>query len=163
MNENENKYTIAQLIKRGGIFYDVPGDSKKEIMSNLIKSLHKNTLPPTKHDALLQAVMEREALISTGIDNGIALPHPRTPMLCEEEGPFVTIAFPSKPMEWGAPDNNPVHTLFLIVSASPKQHLNALTKINFLCMDNNLFQLISSRVPREQILLAIEETEKFWR
>jgi len=93
--------TLAQLITRGGIFYNLEGSGKKEIMSNLINALPAATLPPSKRDVLLNTVMEREALISTGIENGIALPHPRTPLLEEGELPFVAIAFLRQPLDWG--------------------------------------------------------------
>lgn len=151
---------LAQLISRGGIYYYVEGGSCKEILSNIINSL--SALPPEKHGALLKAVMERETLVSTGIENGIALPHPRTPMLEKGEHPFVAIAFPAKPIEWGTPDSSAVHTIFLIVSESPKQHLNALTKINFLCMDKDFYSLLESQAPKEKIIAAIEEAEKGW-
>ena len=149
---------LAQLVKRGGIYYKVSGSSKQEIMAGII-----DNLPSHKNDALLNAVMEREALISTGIENGIALPHPRIPMLEEGEKPFVTIAFLLEPFDWGTPDNNKVHTLFLIVSESPKQHLRALTEINFLCMQESFLNLISSRAPKADIITAIEEAEKTWQ
>ena len=154
--------TLTQLIKHGGIFYKTAGSTKKEIMSNLIDALPAATLPSAKRSVLLNAVMEREALISTGIENGIALPHPRTPLLEDGEPPFVAITFPRQPLDWDTPDNKPVHTIFLIVSASPKQHLNALTKINFLCMDETFFGLITAQAAKEEILAAVEEAEKEW-
>ena len=154
--------TLAQLITRGGIFYNLEGSGKKEIMSNLINALPAATLPPSKRDVLLNTVMEREALISTGIENGIALPHPRTPLLEEGELPFVAIAFLRQPLDWGTPDNNLVSTIFLIVSDSPKQHLNALTEINFLCMDETFYGLITAQAAKEKILAAVEDAEKEW-
>ncbi|MDR0323257.1 MAG: PTS sugar transporter subunit IIA [Treponema sp.] len=163
MNKSTNCQTsLAQLVTRGGIYYQISGGSRQEIIANIIEKL-KDKLPPRKNDVLLQAIMEREALISTGIENGIALPHPRTPMLEENEEPFVTIAFPLDPPDWETPDNSKAHTVFLIVSESPKQHLHALTKINFLCMQEKFYNLISSRAPKAEIIAAIEEAEKGWQ
>jgi len=170
---NEN---LSQLVRRGGIYYGVCGGSVREIMSNLIASL-PDILPPSKKTALLQAVMEREALVSTGIENGIALPHPRTPMLesafdpgseagcscsIKGESPFVSIAFPLCPLDWPSPDGSKVHTVFLIVSESTKQHLRTLTKINFLCQQKDFFNLISTQAAKEKIIAAIEEAESGW-
>jgi PTS system nitrogen regulatory IIA component len=155
--------TLAQLIARGGVYYDVPGGDRKEVMANVITGLEKQlVLRPSKNTALLQAVMEREALISTGMENGIALPHPRTPMLEEAEDPFVVIAFPSRPIDWNTPDGSKVHTVFLIVSKSPKQHLEVMSKINVLCQDKNFYGLLSSKAQKEKIIAAIEEAEKDW-
>ena len=162
MTINE-EYTLADLVKRGGICTHIEGTNKNEIISNIIDSLPNEILTNEKHNDLIKAVMEREALMSTGIENGIALPHPRTPLLKEGEKPFVAIAFPNEPVNWGTPDNTLVHTVFLIVSESPKQHLNALTKINFMCMNKNFYELIAAQTSKEEIIVTIEEAEKAWR
>ena len=154
------KENLAQLVIRGGIYYDIPGSTRQDFLTAVIRNLPE--LPALKKEALLQAVMEREALISTAIENGIALPHPRTPMLEDSESPFVAIAFPLQPLDWDAPDGGKVHTVFLIVSKSPKQHLEALTKINFLCQQENFFSLISSRAAKDEINAAIFAAEKDW-
>jgi PTS system nitrogen regulatory IIA component len=151
---------LAQLVTRGGIYYRVSGLAKQEIVSNIIDNLP--ALSPQKRKALSQAVMEREALVSTGIENGIALPHPRTPMLEGSEDPFVAIAFPLQPLDWGTPDNSKVHAVFLIVSKSPKQHLGVFSKINFLCQQKNFSSLLSTQAAKEKIIAAIEEAEKDW-
>ena len=152
--------SLAHLVKRGGIYYDILGGGKEEIISKIIESI---PAPLQKRKLLLQAVMEREALISTGIEKGVALPHPRTFMLDDNEEPFVAIAFPAKKLNWGTPDGSEVHTIFLIVSKSPKQHTDALSKINYLCQQEIFYNLISSNAPKDKIIAAIEEAEKYWR
>jgi len=154
--------SLSQLVMRGGIYYGVSGESREDVMSNIIGNLPVDLLPSRKNETLLQAVMEREALISTGIEDGIALPHPRTPMLEDGEAPFVAIAFPLHSIEWGTPDGSKVHTVFLIVSKSPKQHLAAFSKITFLCQQKEFFSLLSSHAPKEKIISAIQEAEKDW-
>jgi len=152
--------SLAKLVKRGGIYHKVAGINRQEIMSNIIDKLP--SLLAEKKDALLQAVMEREALMSTGVENGIALPHPRTTMLEDGEKPFVAIAFPHSSPDWDTPDNSKVHTIFLIVSKSPKQHLDVLSKLNFLCQQEKFFSHLRSQSPKEKIIAAIEEAEKDW-
>ena len=152
--------SLAQLITRGGIYYNVNGNDRAEFMSDFIGRL--TALPPEKKQALFQAVMEREAIMSTGMEKGIALPHPRTPMLEDGEEPFAAIAFPLSPLNWDTPDNSKVHTVFLIVSKSPKQHLGVLSGVNVLCRDEKFFALLSKQAEKEKIIALIEETEKNW-
>jgi len=152
--------SLAQLITRGGIYYGVGGNDRAEFMSDFIGRL--TALSPAKKKALFQAVMEREAIMSTGIEKGIALPHPRTPMLEDGEEPFAAIAFPLSPLDWDTPDNSKVHTVFLIVSKSPKQHLGVLSGINVLCSDEKFYPLLSQKAANEKIIAAIEEAEKDW-
>ncbi len=158
---NLTEESLAQLVMRGGIYYNTPGSSKEEVISNIIDSL--SVMSAQKKETLLQAVIEREALISTGNENGVALPHPRTLMLEDNEEPFAAIAFSEKPLDWGTPDGSHVHTIFLIVSKSPKQHLGVISKINFLCQQEAFFNLILKRAPKNEIIGMIETTEKFWR
>jgi PTS system nitrogen regulatory IIA component len=151
--------SLAALIERGGVYHDVPGSSPREILDEAAGLLPVSSL---KKDALVQAMLEREALMSTGIGRGIALPHPRTPALEKAEDAFVAIVFPAQPLEWHAPDGGAVHTLFLIVSSSPKQHLDSLSKINFLCQQEKFYALIKGRALKETIVAGIREAEISW-
>ncbi|MCL2440644.1 MAG: PTS sugar transporter subunit IIA [Treponema sp.] len=161
MNEIKNNDTLALLVKRGGIFYGVGGSTRREIMANVIENI--TVWNPEKREMLLQAVMEREAIISTGIENGIALPHPRTPMLEDDEEPFVVIAFPQTPsQDWLTPDNSSVHAIFLIVSKSPKQHLGVMSGISYLCQQEQFYKMLSMREKKEKIITAIEKAESEW-
>ena len=162
MNELKED-TLAQLIERGGIYYDVSGSTRKEIIANVIDGLQDNLLP-NKKEALFQAVMEREALISTGMENGIALPHPRTPMLEADEKPFAVISFPlSAVSDWPTPDNNKVNAVFLIVSKSPKQHLGVMSRISFLCQQEKFYKLLSARASKDKIIAEIKKAETEWQ
>jgi len=83
-------------------------------------------------------------------------------MLEEGEEPFVAIAFPVWPLDWNTPDGSKVHTIFLIVSKSAKQHLGVLSKINFLCQEEKFYSLIKSQAPKEEIIAAIRRAETEW-
>jgi PTS system nitrogen regulatory IIA component len=148
------------MIERGGVQYEVPGKTSREILSAMTKRLPG--CPGLDAEALLTAMMEREALMSTGIGKGIALPHPRTPMLGEGQLPFVAIGFPANPVEWDTPDGSTVHTVFLIVSFSARQHLTTLSYINVLCQQEGFYALVKERAPRETLIAAVRDVEAAW-
>jgi PTS system nitrogen regulatory IIA component len=153
---------IANLIMLGGVYYDILGGTCRDIMANVIEKIQDKIIAEKK-DMLLQAVMEREALVSTGMENGIALPHPRIPLLGDDEKPFVTIAFPASiPEDWETLDNSKINTIFLIVSKSPKQHLDVMSKISFLCQQEKFKKLIFARASKNKIIEAIKEAESAW-
>jgi PTS system nitrogen regulatory IIA component len=152
-----NERSLARMIERGGVYYQIAGGNPPEILAGLV-----DLLPVPDSGSLLRAVLEREALISTGIGGGIALPHPRTPLLHEDEEPFAALAFPVQPVDWNTPDGSKVHTIFLIVSNSVKQHLQTLSKINFLCRQEKFNSLIKARAPKDGIIAAIHEAETAW-
>ncbi|MCL2044421.1 MAG: PTS sugar transporter subunit IIA [Treponema sp.] len=159
--------SLADLIERGGIYYNVPGANKKDLLANAVGLLPP--IPSLDPGNLLKEILDREALMSTGAGRGIALPHPRSPMLEKHRSelqfrqePLVAVVFPVQPVDWNTPDGSKVHTLFLLVSSSAKQHLNALSKINFLYQQETFSSLIKARSSKEIIIAAIREAENTW-
>jgi PTS system nitrogen regulatory IIA component len=160
MEKDLGEESLADLVNRGGVYNDIPGANPREILTGVIDRI---PMPPgIGKDSLLTAVLEREALMSTGIGKGVALPHPRNPVIHEGSAQLVAIAFPARPVNWNALDGKPVHTALLIVSASAKQHLHILSKVNFLCQQENFYQLLQSKASREKITQAIREAEQAW-
>ncbi|MDR2479945.1 MAG: PTS sugar transporter subunit IIA [Treponema sp.] len=160
MTKRNDEASLAALIERGGMYSNVSGGNPREALAALVNLLP--AFPGHEKNCLLQAVLEREALMSTGIGKGIALPHPRIPLLGEQDAPFVAAAFLLEPVDWNTPDGSKVHTLFLIVSSSAKQHLNTLSKINFLCQQENFYSLIAARASKEELIAAIRKAETAW-
>ena len=155
------KEGLAAKIQRGCIFNDVKGNTPNEVLSELIGSLP--LIPLLSFDTLLQAVLEREALMPTGIGRGIAIPHPRNILLPPEGEQYVFIAYTENPIDWNALDGIKADTLFLIISPSNKKHLEALTEINFLCRNEDFYLLLKERANMENLLAFIKEAEKQWR
>ncbi|MDR2048630.1 MAG: PTS sugar transporter subunit IIA [Treponema sp.] len=159
--ENPDASTgIAELLRRGGFYYRIPGASPKEILSCLVEKIK---LPVSvQRQELLAAVLEREDLMSTAAGNGVALPHPRNPVVSAASDQFAALAFPDKPVDWGALDGRPVDTVLLIVSAFPKLHLRSLQRLSFFCCDREFRSLLENRAPEEVILSYVKKTEEAW-
>ncbi|MDR2178277.1 MAG: PTS sugar transporter subunit IIA [Treponema sp.] len=159
---------LSSLIERGGVFYKLSGTTVESFVTELIRRVPGLTgaEAPGKDSFktdLLRAVLEREALMPTGIGHGIALPHPRNPLITDTERQYVSIGFPAVPVEWKALDGKPVHTALLIVSASAKFHLHTLLKINFLCREEGFLSLLRNRAPQDQIAGAVRDIEQGWK
>lgn len=158
--KDKTEWSLASLIERGGVHYNLPGTSPKNLIAGIIDQLPP--VPGLDPKRLLVEIMEREALVSTGIGRGIALPHPRNHMLDEGVEPLVALAFPSGLLDWNTHDGSKVHTVFMIISVSAKQHLGALSKINFLCQQEKFYSLIKERAPKDEIIFTIREAETAW-
>ena len=152
---------LADLIERGGIYLDVPGTTPREVLTALIAALPVISSVPGNR--LLEAILDREALISTSIGNGIALPHPKNLLVTEDREQFTVLAFLKNPVDWNSLDGKEVDTLLLIVSASAKQHLGTLSEMNFFCCQKDFLRLLKERVSLEELLCFIRETEKNWK
>ncbi|MDR3138555.1 MAG: PTS sugar transporter subunit IIA [Treponema sp.] len=161
MDNQNNKSGLAGLIQKGGVFAGIPGTNPREVLTSLLEIIPLPASAP--RGELLKAVLEREALMSTAIGCGIALPHPRNPLVSRDEEQFLIIAFLKNPVDWRALDSLPVHTALLAVSSSPKQHLRTLSEINFFCQQESFRELLVKRSPQERIIKVIQEAERAWK
>jgi PTS system nitrogen regulatory IIA component len=160
MKEQNGEHSLAALIERGGVCYDIPGASPREALAGIVAAA---ALPPwVNREALLEAALEREALMSTAVGRGIALPHPRNPLVTRPEEQLVCVAFLREPANWNALDGEGVHTAILIVSASAKLHLHTLSRVNFFCQQEPFYGLLKSRAPAGEIIRFIKDVERTW-
>ena len=148
---------LADLLRAGGIFHDVEGGSRTGVLRAVMERL---PLPPEQDRTFLLNVLEaREALGSTGIGDGIAIPHVRNPIVLHVEQPFVTLCLLRHPVDFDAPDGQPVHSLFLVVSLTVPSHLRILAQLGFVLRDETLRGLLRAAAPAEEILGRIEMVE----
>jgi PTS system nitrogen regulatory IIA component len=154
------EYSMAELFRRGGCFYTVPGSVPADVLTWLVNAVK---LPGhINRDKLLSAVLEREDLMSTAMGNGIALPHPRNPLIEKTEDQCAVLGFLENEVDWGALDGQTVNTVILLVSASARFHLAALQRITFFCRDGGFCALLKRRASQEEILAYIGEAEAAW-
>jgi PTS system nitrogen regulatory IIA component len=117
-------------------------------------------LPPEQDRQFLLAVLEaREALGSTGIGDGIAIPHVRNPIVLHVARPFLTLCLLRSPVEFGALDGKPVHALFMVVSPTVPMHLRILARLGFVLRDGTLRQMLGSGADAVEILERLDFIE----
>ncbi len=145
---------VAQLLHTGGIHHDVPGADRTAVLREVVTRL---PLPPETDREFLLAVLEaREAMGSTGIGDGIAIPHVRNPIVLQAARPFVTLCLLRTAVDFDAVDGRPVHALFTVVSPSVPVHLRVLAQLGFVLRDPELRALLHRRAPAPAILAHIE-------
>lgn len=156
-SNDENDCSFYESLVRGGIYYNVGGTTKKEALYSalkLVKGLYQITIEP-----LFELFMAREELASTGIGDGIAIPHARGPLIEYVDYPLVSLSFLENPVEFGALDGKPVNALFLIVSPTVRIHLQILGQIAFALHSPDCMEAVQKRVSAETILQLFKEVE----
>lgn len=134
---------LADLLREGGIFDDVGGETKSQVLAHFVERL---PLPPEQDRKFLLDVLEaREALGSTGIGDGIAIPHARNPIVLHLPRPMVSLCYLAQPVDFGAIDGKPVHTLFTIVSPAIKTHLALLSRLAFALRDKGFAAVVAQK------------------
>jgi PTS system nitrogen regulatory IIA component len=120
---------LADAIKAGGIHYRVSGETKHEVLEAVVELMR---LPEeVDRKFLLSVILARESLGSTGFGGGIAIPHVRNPIVLHIPRPMITLCFLETPIEFGAIDGQPVHTLFTLVSPTVQAHLHLLSRLTY--------------------------------
>lgn len=148
---------LSELLERGGIHRDIPGGDKPAVLAQVVARL---PLPPEVDRGFLLAVMEaREAMGSTGIGDGIAIPHVRNPILLHVDRPFVSLFLLDRPVDFEAVDGKPVHALFVVVAPSVPLHLRILAQLGHTLRDPALRRLLAGRSPSDRIARRIAELE----
>ena len=150
--------SLAEAIQTGGIFYRIEGDTRKTALQSIIEHIW---LPEeVDREFLLNVLLAREELGSTGIGDGIAIPHVRNPVVLHITRPFVSLCFLESPIDFNAIDDKPVHALFTIMSPTVRAHLHMLSRISFALRDERLRAAIEGQAARKEILSEISRIEK---
>ena len=148
---------MADLLRAGGIFHDIKGTTKLDVLREFVDRL---PLPPEQDRAFLLNVLEaREAMGSTGIGDGIAIPHVRNPIVLHVDTPFVTLGLLRHPVEFGSMDGKPVHALFMVVSPTVPAHLKILARLGFVLRDGGVRELLQQSASADAILDRIGMVE----
>lgn len=119
---------IADHLGDHRILLDLQGDSKVAVLRELCHAVSVEGSGPDG-EKILEAMLDREALGSTGIGQGVAIPHAKVPELEELR---IALGLSKKGIPFDANDDQPVHLLFLIaapVNAESRHHLQVLARL----------------------------------
>jgi len=149
---------LVDALRAGGIFYGLRGDDKPAVLRSIVNTL---SLPVNSdRNSLAQLLLAREALGSTAIGEGIAIPHVRRPILFNTSSPSISLCFLEKPVDFSAFDGQPVFAIFLLISPTARMHLHLLSRLSFALHDPNLKAALVNRAAREEILVEFERVER---
>jgi PTS system nitrogen regulatory IIA component len=151
--------SIAEILGRGGVHYGVPGSTKEDVLQAIVERL---PLPEdADRECMLQMLLAREAQGSTGVGDGIALPHVRSPIVPDEvDEPMIALCFLERPIDYGAIDERPVHTVFTLMTPTVRAHLHILSRLAFLLRDATFSEALKKREPAEILLELARSIEE---
>jgi PTS system nitrogen regulatory IIA component len=148
---------LSEALAAGGIYYRMGGSDKASVLQAVVDVMK---LPDeVDRKFLYQVLLAREALGSTGIGEGIAIPHVRNPIVLHVNRPMVTLCFLERPVEFGAMDGSAVSTLFTLISPTVRAHLHLLSRLGFALRDPDFKAAVMQQASRELILEALKRAE----
>jgi len=152
---------LGEILKESTVICDIEGSTKQEIVTHLASKLRAAGLI-NDIDPVVRVVMERESLGSTGIGDGIAIPHGKL----GTSGQVVCVfARSRKGVDFDATDAEPVHIFFLVLAPedAASLHLTALSRISRILRDPSFRKRLLA-MPDDACSLyrsIIEEDEKY--
>lgn len=151
---------ILDIMTEKSIIQDLKGKTKKEVLEELIAALLE-CKPQLDRERLLSVLLERERLGSTGIGDGIAIPHGK---LKDLDRLVLSFGRSRQGVDFESMDGKPVHLFFLLVAPESCAgiHLRALAKIARLLKNSSVRKRLATVAGKDEIYAVIQaEDEDF--
>ena len=150
--------SLVEMLSQGRICIGITGTNKPEILQMMIDKLVTQGIVSSPVQ-LLKEFLEREAKGSTGIGNGIAIPHVRSDQVKNLEYVF---ANSQEGIDFESLDGEPVHILFLMVAPAGSHgiHIKALAHISRILNDALVRSRLRKASTPEEVLHLIAEREE---
>jgi PTS system nitrogen regulatory IIA component len=149
--------SLSESLRAGGVAYRVGGHDKPSVLRAVIDTMK---LPEeVDREFLFQVLLARETLGSTGIGDGIAIPHVRNPIVLHVTKPLITLCFLENPIDFNALDGQPVTTLFALISPTVRAHLHLLSHLGFVLQNRDLKQALQQQASREELMTLFTRAE----
>ncbi|MCD6487445.1 MAG: PTS sugar transporter subunit IIA [Syntrophobacterales bacterium] len=145
---------IKDMLKKEFIIENLKSRTKKEVLVELSDVFSHGDID---RDALFEVLLEREKLGSTGIGDGIAIPHGK---LAGLEKLIISFGKSVKGVDFDSLDGKPVHIFFLLLAPenSAGQHLKALARISRMLKDVSFREsLLKAETPEDIYNLIVEK------
>ncbi len=156
-NGSSRKPGLAEALEAGGVRHGVKCSDRDSAIAAAVGLLD---LPKGVDRGFLHdMIIAREAVGSTGIGGGIAIPHPNRPIVLDVNRPSMTICFLDRPVDFKASDGIPVGILFLLISPTVQTHLHLLSRLAFAIRDEAFSGALARRAGGEEIMELIRKTE----
>lgn len=149
--------SLVEALGANGIHYRVGGTDRPSALRAVLEVM---ALPEhLDKETLLEVLLAREALGTTGVGDGIAIPHVRQPIAVHGASVSLALCFLSHPIDFRAEDGKPVHALFVIISPTIRGHLQLLARLAAALHDPGFKAAVVRRAPAAEIIAEARRVE----
>ncbi|HUW56312.1 MAG TPA: PTS sugar transporter subunit IIA [Planctomycetota bacterium] len=154
---------LLDLVVAGAMTAELTAVEKEDVIAELVDGLvAAGQLSKRVAKSVTKAILDREALGSTGIGGGIAVPHAKHPSVKNIVG---NLGRSRKGVNFAAIDGEPVYLVFLLVSPpdQPGPHLKALERISVVLRDENFSRFLRRAKDRDELVSLLAEADETFR
>lgn len=144
------KFDAVSLVEKGQVLYSVEGDTIEEVFKNVAKKVE---LPEyITGEMLAEELSQREKILSTAVGKGVAIPHPKSPVMKSEDDCRIIVCFLRNTLDMKAPDSRRVSSLFILLSNSTQFHIKALSSLAKHLKDDAFTKALALKPSKENLL-----------
>lgn len=149
---------LSDILDLNNIITAIKAGNKNSVIEELVEVMVENN-SSLKKDELIKVLLERERLGSTGIGDGIAIPHGKFPGISE---PIIAFGRSEKGLDFDTMDGQPAHLFFLLVAPedSASIHLKALARIAKILKNDAFRKQLMEASTREEIYQVITHDDE---
>jgi nitrogen PTS system EIIA component len=150
---------LSDFVVPDAIVPDLQVSSKDEAIRAMVRSLKEcGAIGGGDEDSIVAAILKREELGSTGIGNGVAVPHTKHPSV---DRLIATVALSKDGVDFASLDSESVYILFLLVSPPdrPGDHLRGLENISRHLRNQNFCKFLKQAKTRQEVIDLLHEAD----
>lgn len=152
---------LMEILSEDRVKIPLENTDKNKIIEEMVGMIDQSS-PLKNKDQILQAVLAREAVMSTGVGDEIAIPHGKSEGV---DDIVAALGITKEPVNFDSLDNKPVRLIWLLVGPQDKTgpHLKALSRISRLMHQKDFRERLMDTIKPEDIIEYISsEEEKFF-
>ena len=149
-------YSLFRAIHKGGVIDNVGGETKEEVIKESVGLIAEAL--SLDDEVLCELLLDREELMPTSLNDGIAVPHTRD-FLLPKTFDVVTVVYLKQPIDYGALDGKKVHALFFLFACEDKRHLHLLAKLAHFAREQENLNFLQKHPDKESLLSFIKRWE----
>ncbi len=151
--------SVAAALAHGGAHLGVRARGREGALRAVV-----DRMPITDEadrELVFEVLLARENTGTTGVGDGIAIPHVRNPLVLDVDGPSVTLCVLAEPVDFHAIDGKPVRCVFAIVAPTARTHLALLARLAAVLHDADLRAALGAPASEPgRLLEAVREAER---
>lgn len=157
--QNPPSAILSDSLLAARIELNLKSTDRESVLRELVDRIPELANLPESRQTLLRALQEREQLYSTGIGDGIALPHSRNALVGLVDHSVVVFGRHAQGIAYGAPDALPAKLFFLVVAPTVTQHLALLARLIRLLRNPKLRQGLQTAEKPDKVISLLKEAE----
>ena len=156
---NSGPVLLSELLSPATINLQLAGSQREQVLAELVNQIKELKEQPQARNTLLRALEDREQLHSTGIGDGVALPHARNALVGLVNRPIMVFGRHATGVPYGAIDGAPAKLFFLLIAPTVTQHLSMLARISRVLRDPKVRKSLLAADAPDKVVKIIQDAE----